>query len=327
MRIYSKISATGKYLPRNVLTNNDLENLVETSDEWITERTGIKERRIADDTLSTSDLAYYALSDALKKYEIEADRIDALIVATGTPDRLFPSTATRVAKLLSAKNAIPAFDILAACAGFNYALEVGRSMIESGLYKMVAIVGAEVLSKFVNWKDRTTCILFGDGAGAVILEPSEKPGFLYSNLYTDGSLDYLLEIPGGGSILPANRASDEMYKIKMQGREVFKHAVTKLSAALSEALEKTSLKPSDIEALFAHQANKRIVDAVAERAGFTEEQIPTNIEKYGNTSSASIPLLLDEYISSRGLKAGKIYVFLSFGAGFVWGVHIYKHQT
>lgn len=319
-----RIIGAGRYLPDEKITNFDLEKIVDTSDEWIYTRTGIRERRIARKDQSASDLAVLALKDAAQKADFDLNNLDALIVATGTPDRLFPSTAARVHGLLNLKKKTASFDVLAACAGFSYGVEVARGLALLG-YKYIALVGAEVLTKFVNWKDRTTCVLFGDGAGAVIFEATEKAGFLYGRLYTDGKLENLLEIPGGGSMLPCLEAEEESYKIRMNGREVFKHAVSELSSALITAFDETGLKPSEIEVVFAHQANIRIVNAVLEKAGIPLKKSVNNIDRYGNTSSASIPILLSEYLETNELETGKNYVFLSFGAGFVWGAHIYRH--
>lgn len=320
-----RIVSTGSYVPEKVLTNFDLEKIVETTDEWITTRTGIKERRIANPDTASSDLAASALQIALENTRISVNDLDALIVATGTPDRLFPSTAVRTLKILNASKPIPAFDVLAACSGFNYALEVARGLSLLENYRYIAIVGAEVLSKFLNWKDRTTCVLFGDGAGAVVLEKTNTGGFIFGKLYSDGSLDELLEIPGGGSMLPAGKAPYEFYTIKMQGREVFKHAVVRLSEAVLHALDSSGISADNIERVFAHQANKRIIDAVCERTGIDPEKVLLNIDRYGNTSAASIPILIDEAFRSGLFKKGAYYLIFSFGAGFVWGVHIYKH--
>lgn len=319
-----RILSAGRYLPEKVITNHDLERIVDTSDEWIFTRTGIRERRIANDTSCTSDLAAKALLDACDKCGLEPDELDAIVVATGTPDRLFPSTAARLHGMLRLKKEVACFDVLAACAGFSYGIEVARGLASLG-YRYIGLVGSEVLSKFVDWKDRSTCVLFGDGAGALILESSDCEGFFYGRLYTDGSLERLLEIPGGGSMLPCGIAEERAYKIRMNGREVFKYAVSELSSALVEALTSTCLSPDDIEAVFVHQANMRIVTSVLERAGIPMEKSINNIERYGNTSSASIPILVSEYLEETGFKKGKNYAFLSFGAGFVWGIHLYRH--
>lgn len=322
-----RIIGTGSYLPKKILTNFDLEKIVETSDDWITSRTGIKERRIAETNEASSDLAARALHAAVLDAGIDVNDLDVLIVATGTPDRLFPSTAVRTLKISGVTNNIPAFDLLAACSGFNYAVETARGFAALKNYRKIAVVGSEVLSKFVNWSDRTTCVLFGDGAGAVIFEASDEPGFIYGRLYSDPELDELLHIPGGGSILPPCEAEKDAYTINMNGREVFKHAVTRLSEAVLEALETTGIPPEDIDGVLAHQANKRIIDAVIERTALKPASVLMNIEKYGNTSAASIPLLLDEANKAGKLRNGKYYIFMSFGAGLVWGVHIYRHIT
>lgn len=318
----SRIVACGSYLPERILTNFDLEKLVATSDEWITERTGIKERRIASHTQTTSDLAYLALKDAVENSNVSYKDIDAVVVATGTPDRLFPSTASRVAALAGLKETCASFDVLAACAGFNYSIEVARGLLTLSGYRTVAVVGAELLSKFINWQDRTTCVLFGDGAGALILQRSEIPGFIDGQLYSDGSLGELLEIPAGGAMNPSG---DEKF-IKMNGREVFKHAVIKLSTAVNEILERTKTEPAEISYVIAHQANKRIIDAVIERTGLLADRCILNIDRTGNTSAASIPILFSELWKEGRIKHNDLILFMSFGAGFVWGVHLYRHQ-
>lgn len=327
MRFKAGVIATGCYLPSRRLTNRDLEKIVDTSDEWIITRTGISERRIADDGMATSDLAALAGEEVLKNSKISRKDIDLLIVATGTPDRLFPSTAARTAYLLNLREDCGAFDLLAACAGFNYALEVAAKMVESGNYKNILVIGSEVLSKFLNWKDRTTCILFGDGAGGVIVSRVKDGfGFIDSKLFTDGSLTELLQISAGGSLKPASEdtiSSGEHY-IKMNGREVFKHAVNKLSEACNLIIEKNNLKARDIDLFVAHQANKRIVKAISEKLGFEEDQIFGNIDRYGNTSSASIPIALHEAVSEGVLKEGGLVLIASFGAGFVWGVTLLR---
>jgi len=320
-----RIIATGSYLPEKRLSNFDLEKMVDTSDEWITTRTGIKERRIASDNEATSDLAYKALQNLAEKCDFDLKLIDVLIVATGTPDRLFPSSAARLHGLLGLKKETASFDILAACAGFSYAFEIARSFSASG-YEYIAIVGSEVLSKFVDWTDRSTCVLFGDGAGAIVFKRIPDNNILYSRLYTNGKLDNLLEIPAGGSLLPPFNADPAAFKIKMAGREVFKHAVNELSMSVEKALMSVRLSPSDIEAVFAHQANLRIINAVLERVGIPPKKAFNNIAYCGNTSAASIPILIDEYNKRYGLKKGSVYLIFSFGAGFVWGVHIYEHR-
>lgn len=319
-----RIISAGKYLPQKVLTNFDLEKMVETSDEWIVTRTGIRERRIAGTDEASSDLGAKALMDAAEKIGFDLNLLDALIVATGTPDRLFPSTAARIHKLLNLPKSCASFDVLAACAGFSYGLEIARSFAHLG-YKYIALVGTEVLSKFVDWSDRTTCVLFGDGAGAVIFESTREPGIIYGKLYAFGAMDELLEIRGGGSLLPCGKGKPSDYKIRMVGREVFKNAVTELSDALKGALMESGVSSGEIEAIFSHQANIRIINAVLERAGIPLEKSINNIEKVGNTSSASIPILLSEAFDENRLTKNKIYAFLSFGAGLVWGVHLYKH--
>lgn len=321
------IIATGCYLPPKKLSNKDLEKIVETTSEWISTRTGISERRIVDENIAASDLAVKAGEELLKNSNLFPEEIDFLIIATGTPDRLFPSTASRAAHLLKLREDCGAFDLLAACAGFNYALEIGVRMIECGKYRNIMVIGSEALSKFLDWEDRTTCILFGDGAGGVIISRvREEFGFMDSQLFADGSLTELLQIPAGGSLKPASLDTIEsgQHYIKMNGREVFKYAVSKLSDACELIIKKNNLKVSEIDLFVAHQANERIMRAIADRLGFKNNQVYMNIERYGNTSSASIPIALHEASREGMLKEGSLVLLASFGAGFVWGVTLLR---
>lgn len=321
-----KILGTGSYLPEKILTNAELEKMVQTSDEWITTRTGIKERRIADEKTATSDLAIKAAQKAIESAKISANDIDAIIVATITPDMFFPSTACFVQKALNAPNAT-AFDLAAACSGFIYGIAVAKSFIESGLYKNVLLIGAETLSKVTDWQDRNTCVLFGDGAGAMILSRSEKERNVLSvYLGADGNFENLLKLPGGGSRQPTTEKTiaDRLHFIKMEGREVFKVAVTKMSEAASKALELAEKKPNDLALIIPHQANLRIIEAIAKKMGFPLEKVFVNLHKYGNVSAATTIIALDEAIKEGKLKKDDYVELVAFGGGFTWGAAVIK---
>lgn len=314
------IVGVGSYVPKKVLTNRDLEKMVETSDEWITTRTGIKERHIAASDESTSVLAFKAAQTALKNASLKPEDLDLIIVATITPDMPFPATACLVQDLLGAKNAA-CFDVGGACAGFVYGIVTAQQFIANGLYKHVLVVGAEKLSAVTDWEDRNTCVLFGDGAGAAILSTVQKGGILSSYLGSDGSLSDLLMLPGGGSKHPASKRTleERLHYIKMRGNEVFKLAVKIMSDAACKALKKCKLNVEDIDCFIPHQANLRILDAVARKMGLSKEKIFFNVAQYGNMSSASTAVALSEaYISGR-IKSGDIVVLDAFGAGLVWG--------
>lgn len=322
----SKIISTGSYTPDRILTNHDLEKMVDTSDEWITERTGIKERRIASEGQSTSDLAYEASKKALKNAGLKAKDIDLIIVATVTPDMIFPSTACLLQSRLDAKKAA-AFDINAACSGFIYGLSVADSFIRSGNYKRILLVGAETLSKFTDWQDRTTCVLFGDGAGAVILETTTgDSGIISTHLHSDGSLWELLNLPGGGSKNPASKETldKRMHFIKMKGNETFKVAVRALEGIADETLKKNNLKSSQLSSLIPHQANLRIIQATASRLGISMDKVVVNIDRYGNTSAASIPIALDEAVRTGRIREGDYVLFEAFGGGLTWASAMIK---
>ena len=316
----ARIISTGSYLPEKVLTNHDLERLVETSDEWITERSGIRQRYIAGTRQACSDLAFEASKKALKNAGLKGKDLDLILVATLTPDSLLPSTGCLLQDRLGAKG-VPAFDLNAACSGFVYALSVANAYIKAGLYKRVLVVGAEVLSKVTDWEDRTTCVLFGDGAGAVVVEATaEDRGILSIDLYADGSMGDLLVIPGGGSRMPASRetVAKRMHFIKMKGNETFKFAVRTLERLVIETLEKNGLKPSELSLLIPHQANLRIIKATVERLGLSMGKVLVNIARTGNTSAASIPIALDEALSTGRLRAGDNVLLEAFGGGITW---------
>jgi 3-oxoacyl-[acyl-carrier-protein] synthase-3 len=320
----AKITGVGSFVPKKVLTNNQLEELVATSDEWITTRTGIKERRIAEDDIATSDLAYEAAKNALADAGLEAEELDLILVATATPDYLaFPSTACVLQDKLGVKG-IPAFDLVAACSGFVYGLSVATQYIKTGTYDNVLVIGAETLSKIVNWKDRGTCVLFGDGAGAAVLTPTKSGGILSNVIGADGEQNEVLIVRGGGAKRPfSQQIIDEgLHYLEMEGNPVFKFAVRILGKAAVEALKKAGLTRDDIDFLIPHQANIRIIDAAAKRLKLNREQIYVNLDQYGNTSAASIPLALDEAVKQAKIKRGDIVVLVGFGAGLTWGATV-----
>jgi len=321
------IIGLGSYVPKKVLTNKDLEGMVETSDEWITTRNGIKERRIASGTESTSVLAAHAAKEALKNAKVKAEEIDLIVVATVTPDMPFPATACFVQEKIGAKDAA-CFDLSAACAGFLYGLEMARQMIAAGVYECALVIGAEKLSAVTDWADRNTCVLFGDGAGAAVVAPVKSGGILSSYLGSDGTLWELLMIPGGGSRKPATMETvrDHMHFIKMRGNEVFKLAVKIMSDAACKALKKCRLGVDDIDCFIPHQANMRILDAVARKMGLPKEKIFFNVAKYGNMSAASTAVALSEAYRSGRIKPGSVVVLDAFGAGLVWGSCVLRWQ-
>jgi 3-oxoacyl-[acyl-carrier-protein] synthase-3 len=314
------IIGVGEYLPRRVMTNLDLEKIVDTSDEWITTRTGIKERRLADKGEATSDLAVKAAQEALKDAKLEAEELDLIIVATITPDMPFPAVATMVQKVLGAKKAA-CFDVSAACAGFVYALSTAQKFIASGAYKNALVIGAETLSSVTDWQDRSTCVLFGDGAGAAVLAEVENGGIISTYLGCDGSKIDLLNLPAGGSRMPATHETvdKKLHYIKMQGNELFKIAVRMMAEAAEIVLNQANLKLSDIKLIIPHQANTRIIMAVAKKIGLSEDRIYMNISKYGNMSSASTVTAMVEAIKEGKVKKGDIILLDAFGAGLVWG--------
>ncbi len=320
-----RISAVGHYAPDEILSNEDLEKVLDTSDEWITTRTGMKRRHVAAPEQATSDLALEAARNALQSTSLTPDDIDCYIIATVTPDFIFPATACVVASKLGAHNKA-AFDIEIACSGFIYGLTVAASLIRCGVYKRVMLIGAETLTRIVNPHDRGTAILFGDGAGAVVLEEAEKDSFLSSELGSDGSRPELLGVPAGGSCKALDELaidSGQQY-IFMQGREVFKFAVIKMIDVTEKALRKANLLHSDVNFLIPHQANKRIIDAAAKYLDMPSEKVLTNIAEYGNTSAASIPIALSEAVRFGKLKAGDVIVFVGFGGGLSWGAVAWK---
>ena len=321
-----RISGSGFYAPDKVLTNFDLEKMVDTSDEWIITRTGIKERRIASSNQATSDLAAEAGRRALKDAGLGIKDIDLIIVATSTPDTIFPSTACWVQKGLGADH-IPAFDISAGCTGFLYGMILAEALILGEANKRILLAGGELLTKIVNWEDRNTCVLFGDAAGAFILEESgDESGMLSFYWKADGSLGDLLLQPAGGTRIPATAQSvaEKLHCLQMKGNDVFKHAVKRMGEAALEALKRAGLKRDDIDYLIPHQANIRIIDATGRRLNVPQEKVYSNIHKYGNVSVASIPISVHELKQEGKLKKGDIIVMDAFGAGFTWAAVIYR---
>ncbi|MBC7364975.1 MAG: ketoacyl-ACP synthase III [Candidatus Aminicenantes bacterium] len=321
-----KIRSMGIYLPEKILTNADLEKMVETSDEWITTRTGIKERRIAREDEVTSDLGVVAAREALEKGGLQPQDVDLILVATNTPDTIFPSTACWIQKKLGVSE-IPAFDLQAGCTGLLYGMIVAEGLILSGSLNRVLLIGVDILSKVTNWEDRSTCVLFGDGAGALILEKSEDESGMLSHFWgAEGSLGELLMLPGGGTLHPTSEETlrDKMHYIYMKGNEVFKHAVKRMGEAALEGLERAGLDKAQVDYLIPHQANFRIIDATRERLNLSPEKVVVNVDRYGNMSVATIPVALYELAESGKLKKGNIIVMVAFGAGFTWASIVYR---
>lgn len=320
------ITGVGSYVPEKILSNEDLSKMVDTSDEWIVERTGIRERRIAKKEESTSDLGTIAAKKALKDANLNSDDIDLIIVATITPDYAFPSTACIIQDNIKATKAA-AFDLGAGCTGFVYAMVTASKFIKSGMYKRVLVVGSEVLSKIIDWEDRSTCILFGDGAGACILERCEEGfGILSSELGSDGSGANNLIQPGGGSRTPASIDSidNRLHYLKMDGKEVFKFAVRAMENSSLEALNLANIDIKDLDFLVPHQANKRIIDSARKRLKLPKEKAYVNLDKYGNMSSASVPVALDEALKNKMIQKGDNVLLVAFGTGLTWGSLIIK---
>ncbi|MCK4912495.1 MAG: ketoacyl-ACP synthase III [Candidatus Omnitrophica bacterium] len=322
---FVKIAGLGKYLPSKRLLNSDLEKMVDTSDEWIIARTGIEERRIAEKGVGASGLAYKASQIALERAGIDPQDLDLIIVATITPDTQFPSTACYLQDYLKAKKAV-CFDMSAACAGFVYALVNAWQLIRGGLYKNALVVGSEVLSTITDWEDRSTCVLFGDGAGAAVLTESTEPGFLSAYLGSDGSQTDILNMPGGGSRNPISSEviDNRMNYMKMKGNEIFKIAVRIMVQAANKALVKANLDKSSIDMLIPHQANQRIISAVAKRLSIPKDKIYLNIARYGNMSSASSAVALCEAWEDKKIHKDSIVVLDAFGGGLVWGSCVIK---
>jgi 3-oxoacyl-[acyl-carrier-protein] synthase III len=322
-RIYSRIAGTGSYLPEKVLTNQDLEKLVDTSDEWIQTRTGIRERHIAAEGETTSDLGYQAALRALEAAGIDASQLDMIVVGTTTPDLIFPSTACLIQAKLGVSGC-PAFDVNAACSGFVFALSVADKFIRSGDARHVLVIGAETLTRIVDWNDRTTCVLFGDGAGAVVLKADEETGILSTHLHADGSKKELLWNPVGVS---AGYGDSENPRgaILMKGNDVFKYAVKALDSVVDETLEANGLDKTDLDWLIPHQANLRIIEATAKRLDMSMDQVVVTVDKHGNTSSGSVPLALDAAVRSGRVQRGQLLLLEAFGGGFTWGSALLRY--
>ena len=321
-RPFAEMVGTGCYTPEKVLTNADFERMLDTSDDWIVERTGIKERRISEDHETLAYMGTRAAQQVLDDLGMTPLDIDAIVLATASPDRFLPSTACDLQAELGAKNAA-AFDIAAACAGFVYGLTVAEGMVASGQAENVLVVGGDRLSRIADYTDRTTCILFGDGIGATMVRPTNENGrgILSTYLKSDGTLAELLWRPGGAGVHPpdAQMIEDRTYFIRMAGREVFKAAVLSMSDACDQALQRAGLNGDDVDLLIPHQANIRIVEATAKHAGIPKEKVFVNIDRFGNTSAASIPIALDEAVRSGKLKPGGVVLMVAFGGGFTWG--------
>lgn len=322
---FVKFLGIGSAAPEKILSNLDLEKMIDTSDEWILSRTGIAERRIVEPEVATSDLAYEASIKALEDASMDPEDIDGIVVGTITPDYIFPSTACVLQSLLGANNAF-AFDVLAGCSGFIYALHVAKGLIQSGGSKNLLVVGAETVSKIMNYEDRTTCILFGDGAGAAVITTTDTPGILSSCLGANGDGGKFLYMPAGGSRMPTSEETvkNGSHFLRMEGKEVFKEAVKALQSSTLEAIKQADITPDDIDLLIPHQANYRIIEAVRKRLELPEEKVFSNLDRYGNTSSASVPIALDEAVKSGRLKRGDTVVFSAFGAGFTWGASVVR---
>ncbi len=322
----ARVLGTGSYMPEHILTNHDLERMVNTSDEWIRERTGIGERRIADEKTASSDLAAGAARLAMADAGVEISELDAIMVATVTPDSAFPCTACVVQAALGAPHAM-AMDLSAACSGFIYGLAVARGLFAVGSYRKILLVGAECLSKIVDWTDRSTCVLLGDGAGAVVLGPSDlERGVLSTVLGADGTQGKLLMLPAGGSRMPATHETVDakLHTLKMAGSELFKVAVRVLVKAAQDALAGCGMGIEDVDLLVPHQANARIIDAAAKRLGIPEEKVFVNLDRYGNTSAASIPIALDEACRQGRVHEGDIVLLDAFGGGLTWGASVIR---
>ena len=321
--IYSRIAGTGGYLPERILTNAELEKMVDTSDEWIVSRTGITKRHIAAEDETTCDLAEYAARMAIDYAHITAGDIDLIIVATTTPDVIFPSTACLLQQRLDI-HGCPAFDIQAVCTGFIYALNIADKFIRTGAAKNALVVGAETLSRIINWSDRSTCVLFGDGAGAVVLQMSDEPGIMSSHIHADGEYHELLRVPAGISLDQRKFRNGAAY-IEMEGNEVFKVAVNTLGRIVDETLEFNHLNKQDIDWLVPHQANTRIISATAKKLDMSMDRVIVTVDQHGNTSAASVPLALHEAVTDGRIKRDEILLLEAFGGGFTWGAALIKY--
>ena len=324
MAVYSRIAGTGSYLPEKVLTNADLEKMVETNDEWIVSRSGIRERHIAAEGETTGDLAFHAATRALEAAGLAAADVELIIVGTTTPDLIFPSTACLIQHRLGA-NGCPAFDVNAACSGFVYALSVADQFIRSGQVKNALVVGAETLSRMVDWTDRGTCVLFGDGAGAVVLQADATAGIISTHLHADGGKRDLLYNPVGVSVGFDAELPNCGVKVMMAGSDVFKYAVKALDSVVDETLAANGLDKSDLDWLIPHQANLRIIEATARRLQMPMDRVIVTVDRTGNTSAGSVPLALDEAVRSGRVKRGQLLLLEAFGGGFTWGSALIRY--
>jgi 3-oxoacyl-[acyl-carrier-protein] synthase-3 len=320
---YSRIIGTGSYLPDKVLTNQDLEKMVDTTDQWIRERTGINKRHIAAENETTCDLAEHASRKAMEAAGKSPADIDLIVLATTTPDQVFPSTACLLQSRLDIHGS-PAFDVQAVCTGFIYAMGVADNFIRAGSAKCALVVGAETFSRIINWKDRDTCVLFGDGAGAVVLEASDEPGILSTHLHADGDYASLLQVPDGVS-RGYEKVRDNAAFVEMRGNEVFKMAVNTLGRIVDETLEKNGLEKADIDWLIPHQANIRIINATARKLGMSMDHVVVTVHDHGNTSAASVPLAFDVAVREGRIKRGETLLMEAFGGGFTWGSVLVKY--
>jgi 3-oxoacyl-[acyl-carrier-protein] synthase-3 len=327
--VRAKISSLGTYVPPRVLTNADFEKMVETNDQWIVERTGIRERHVVDKGVATSDMAAEAARVCLAQRRIEPSEVEAIIVATVTPDMSFPATACLVQDKIGAKGAW-GFDLSAACSGFIYALQVGAKLVESGAHKKVLVIGADTMSSILDYTDRTTCILFGDGAGAVLLEPCDEGevGLVDYLHEVDGSGAYSLQIPGGGSLNPASAetVANKMHYVQQEGQSVYKYAVRKMAELSENLLERNGVRGSDLGCFIPHQANKRIILSTAERLGMPLERVIINIDRFGNTTAGTIPLAMNTAMQEGRLKKGDLVLLASVGAGFTAGASLLRWE-
>jgi len=335
--VSSRIQGTGSYVPENAVSNQSLADRTDTSDKWIASRTGIRERRIASPHQTTSDLASHAASSAIESAGISNQDIDLIIVATVTADQPLPSTAMHIKKKLRIRNSCPAFDIAAACSGFVYGMHIADCFIKSGAYRCVLVIGVELLSRFVDWRDRNSCVLFGDGAGAVVLTPVPRSSqshissntqseIIDTQLYSDATLIDAIQIPAGGSLEPASRATveNDRHHVQLDGKKVFKFAVERLVQSSCEMLRRNRLRSSDIDWVVPHQANLRILSMVSQQCEIDIDRFLINIDRYGNTSSASCPLAFDEGVRSGKIRRGDLILFCALGSGMVWGCSLVR---
>jgi 3-oxoacyl-[acyl-carrier-protein] synthase III len=323
-QVFSRIAGTGSYLPEKVLTNDDLAKFVDTSDEWIASRTGIRERHIAAEGETTGDLGYHAAVRALEAAGVNAKDLDLIIVGTTTPDLIFPSTACLIQHRIGA-DGCPAFDVNAACSGFVYALTVADKFIRSGAAKTALVIGSETLTRMVDWSDRTTCVLFGDGAGAVVLKADTETGILSTHMHADGGKKELLWNPVGVSVGFKPGEENAGVRINMSGNDVFKYAVKALDSVVEETLQANGLDRHAIDWLIPHQANLRIIEATAKRLDMPMERVIVTVDKHGNTSSGSVPLALDEAVRSGKVQRGQLVLLEAFGGGFTWGSALLRY--